>query len=904
MKKFLMMLLPMAAMMVTGCRFDDSDIWDELNDHETRILNLENAINNDLASLSAIVAALNQKVYVESVATVDGGFTVTFTNGRTYNIINGEAGHTPVVSIKKDEDGIYYWTVDGEWLLGQDNEKVRADAIAPKVKLEDGKWYISTDNGTTWEEAGPAATDPIFKSAVQEDGYLVLTLQNDEVIYLPMAELMKKLQLIFDESQIKNIAAGETASVEYQVIVPEGESFEFDTFETNGYFVTITPADDLVSGLISVTAPDPAVQGKVLFILTGSKGSTFVKTVTINASPAIYVPTTYDVDYQAGEFTIAVSANVPYTSEIEAGVTWLHKGTTENTFTVDANNDEFSNRTANITFSAAGVNPVVVALTQSAKYAIVLDSQTATVGANDTGFEIAIRTNTVVTATSDVTWMAPVEATKAAHPQKVFEFTLEANEGEEREGHITFSAGDIQQVVTVTQQSASASDYDFTTIAGLNAMATATNTEYSGYLTSAVVSFVPAANQAVIKDATGSIILFKSNHGLKQGQTFTGECTVKLVLYNSLYSELTDISATFTGDETAVDPEDVTLAQLIESYSAWQNAYVKVSNVTITAVSGKNLTVTDGTNSYVVYTNFTNSNTVGQTINAKGTVTKYQTTEEIKVWKAADIEEAGAADLPTITASDITGVAAEGVTDAQLQISISNGDGWTPSVTPDGTVVSTASIQGSVITYSVNGNQGAAREGKITVTLSQTGNTSTVSKDIKVTQQGASSGDVTVLWSETWTGGEVGETPDVYGQEGTSVYGNGSVTYSVTSGDTATKLYNDNQMDGATTQLNLLLGKSGKTWTISGIPTAGATSATLKFYVNNGNTGKAAGFTVTTSTEGVTVANKTQVNDDAKPFLFTYDITIGSTVQTFDLTFTNGVSSNIRLDDISVEVSN
>ncbi|MBQ2068817.1 MAG: hypothetical protein II465_01670, partial [Bacteroidales bacterium] len=256
-------------------------------------------------------------------------------------------------------------------------------------------------------------------------------------------------------------------------------------------------------------------------------------------------------------------------------------------------------------------------------------------------------------------------------------------------------------------------------------------------------------------------------------------------------------------------------------------------------------------------------------------------------------------DVPTITASDITGVAAEGVTGATTNVTITNGEGWTPSVSCDGTVVYEASILNSVITYSVNGNQGAARQGKITVTLSKTGETS-VSKEIKVSQQAASSGDETILWAETWTGGEKDETPETYGQEGTTVYGSATVTYSLTSGDTATKLYNDNQMDGATTQLNLLLGKSGKTWTISGIPTGGATSATLKFYVNNGNTAGAAGFTVTTSTEGVTLGDKTKGTEASKPFSFTYDITIGQNVSTFDLTFTNGASSNVRLDDLCV----
>ncbi|MBR0239771.1 MAG: hypothetical protein IJQ52_01405 [Bacteroidales bacterium] len=819
MKKFLLMLLPMAALLVSGCRFDDSDIWDELNDHETRILAIENVVNNDLASISAIVAALNQKVYVENVATVDGGFTITFTNGKSYTVTNGEAGHTPLISVKQDEDGAYYWTVDGEWLLDSGNEKVRADAIAPKVKLENDKWYISTDNGVTWVEAGPAATDPIFKSVSQENGYLILTLQNDETITLPMAELMKKLQLIFDESLIKSISAGATATAPYEVIVPEGETFDFDTFENNGYTVNIIPANDEgLSGEISVTAPDPAIQGKVLFILTGSEGSTFVKTVTINANPAIYVPTTYDVDYQAGSFEIAVSANVPYTSEIEAGVTWLHKGPAENAFTIDANEDEFNNRTANITFSAAGVNPVVVALTQSAKYAIVLDSQTATVGANDAGFEIAIRTNTVVTATSDVTWMAPVEATKAAHPQKVFEFTLEANTGDAREGHITFSAGDVQQTVTVTQQSATGGDFIVATIEQFNAAAESDTQVYE--LVGTIDGTINTTyGNFDLTDATGTVYVY--------GLTST----------NLGYGAKND-----------------------KSYSS------------LGLVAGDNIKIHGYRGSY---------------------------NNKIEVVYAWFIEKVDGGDVPTITASDITGVAAEGVTGATTNVTITNGEGWTPSVSCDGTVVYEASILNSVITYSVNGNQGAARQGKITVTLSKTGETS-VSKEIKVSQQAASSGDETILWAEDWTGGEKDETPETYGQEGTTVYGSATVTYSITSGDTNTKLYNDNQMDGATSQLNLLLGKSGKTWTISGIPTGGATSATLKFYVNNGNTAGAAGFTVTTSTEGVTLGDKTKGTEAAKPFSFTYDITIGQNVSTFDLTFTNGASSNVRLDDLCV----
>ena len=56
------------------------------------------------------------------------------------------------------------------------------------------------------------------------------------------------------------------------------------------------------------------------------------------------------------------------------------------------------------------------------------------------------------------------------------------------------------------------------------------------------------------------------------------------------------------------------------------------------SVNGKNINVADGNNNYVVFDNTSSVSVgVGDVITAIGTVTKYQTTEEIKVWKAADI---------------------------------------------------------------------------------------------------------------------------------------------------------------------------------------------------------------------------------------------------------------------------
>ena len=202
-------------------------------------------------------------------------------------------------------------------------------------------------------------------------------------------------------------------------------------------------------------------------------------------------------------------------------------------------------------------------------------------------------------------------------------------------GNATYKASDpASYTITV-----SSSSYDFETVAELNDLVTTTSTTYHGYLTNAVVSFVPATNTAIIKDATGSVMYYKSGHGLKQGQTYTGAISVTAIKYNGLYSEITAITnAAFAGDETVIAPESVALSALIGHFSEYQNAYVQVPNLTVVSIDSKNVNVTDGVNSYVVYYNPGSATcSAGDVITAVGTVTKYQTTEEIKVWKAADI---------------------------------------------------------------------------------------------------------------------------------------------------------------------------------------------------------------------------------------------------------------------------
>ena len=197
----------------------------------------------------------------------------------------------------------------------------------------------------------------------------------------------------------------------------------------------------------------------------------------------------------------------------------------------------------------------------------------------------------------------------------------------------------------------------FTTIAQLNALATTTATEYTGTLENAVVSFVPDAKNAIIKDATGSVLYFKNGHGLKQGQTFSGDVTVKLVLYNNA-SEITAIDAAFTGEEAVVEPESVSLSALAADFAKYQNAYVKVKDLEVVSVSGKNINVKNGNDTYVVYSNAGNATVeVGKTITATGTICQYSNKAQIKAWTMDAVEVQTQTQTPAWTLKNLSELA-------------------------------------------------------------------------------------------------------------------------------------------------------------------------------------------------------------------------------------------------------
>ena len=239
MKKLLAFAALFAVVALTSCKYDDDDLWNSVHGLENRVAKLEELckqMNTNISSLQTIVTALQNNVYVTGTTPLmkDGkeiGYTITFSKGNPITIYHGkdgqdgEDGTTPTIGVKKDTDGVYYWTLNGEFIV-VDGGKIQAEGkdgtngtngTTPQFKIENDYWFVSYDNGANWTQLGKATgedgvgSDSMFSGVDYETStdYVIFTLSNGTQIKLPTWSAFEALQRLCNETNT-NLSALQT----------------------------------------------------------------------------------------------------------------------------------------------------------------------------------------------------------------------------------------------------------------------------------------------------------------------------------------------------------------------------------------------------------------------------------------------------------------------------------------------------------------------------------------------------------------------------------------------------------------------------------------------------------------------------------------------------------------------
>ena len=331
-----------------------------------------NEINTNVDALQTIVEALQENDMITKVEPVvengvETGYRITFANNDPITILHGKAGadgvaETPAIGVKIDEDGFYYWTLDGEWLLDDNGNKVRAsgedgndggpgnngaDGITPQFKIEDGKWFVSYDNGEegSWTELGQATGDqgepgtpgtPGEPGAPGENGdsFFREVTETEEDVTFTLADgttftitKTKPFDVTFDVSDIR-FSLGNSYTVNYtitgadartsiQIMTSDGLKAEWEQTALEAGVAT---------GIITVTMPKTIVeQSTVAVLVSDGRGKVLMKAITFvyegsaNLEDDTLIITTgspLTAGAEGGTLTADVQTNMNYTIEV------------------------------------------------------------------------------------------------------------------------------------------------------------------------------------------------------------------------------------------------------------------------------------------------------------------------------------------------------------------------------------------------------------------------------------------------------------------------------------------------------------------------------------------------------------------------------------------------------------
>ena len=344
-------LLLLAALTLAACKYDDSALWEQVNQNTeelaaqaARIAALEAWQAETNTNIEALQTLLSTTDYITAVTPVvkDGvevGFTISFLNTPAITIYHGtkgdkgDKGDTPQIGATQADDGNWYWTLNGEFLTDTDGNPIRAngtqgeqgdqgpagdDAPLPQLAtgaklneqqittdsqnkdIEPDAIYLSVDGGQTWTRVsgekgntgstGPAGPqgDSFFKGVDTTNAdYILFTLADGSTFQVPR---YTGISLTFNPTSL-SLLYDETKTIE---CTAEG-SAEFTTdnlfvVAPEGWTVDITQTRTTKFAL-NVTAPaditSGVATGEILVMLDNKKGSTTIGRIPVKATQSI-----------------------------------------------------------------------------------------------------------------------------------------------------------------------------------------------------------------------------------------------------------------------------------------------------------------------------------------------------------------------------------------------------------------------------------------------------------------------------------------------------------------------------------------------------------------------------------------------------------------------------------------
>lgn len=316
-------LLLSGLLLLAGCdKYDDSKLTGRVDELENRVTELEklvNDLNTTVQGLSSIVTAMENEDRIQGITPLKEGETVigyeiTFSKSGTVQILNGEE---PSLGVK-DEGGILYWTVDGDFLTDGSGNKIPA-TIAPEFRVENGELQYRI-NGGEWQTMPGSANIGLIKEVQDGTESVTFVLSDGTEITIPKVQSFA-LELDVEGTEI-GIMAGQVMTIDYTVISGDDNTL-VKAISEGGYSVTVN-ATDATKGYLNITAPaELPDNATILVVAVNGKGEMTGKILSFEKGELILVENTVTVGKDGGEFTVSIKTNMSYDIQIAPDSGWI-----------------------------------------------------------------------------------------------------------------------------------------------------------------------------------------------------------------------------------------------------------------------------------------------------------------------------------------------------------------------------------------------------------------------------------------------------------------------------------------------------------------------------------------------------------------------------------------------------
>ena len=252
-------ILAIVSLMTASCY---NEIENELAAIERRMANLDQRlvnINNNISALQTLADKYKSYIYVTSYRPVYNGkdvlgYEINLSDGSTITINNGVSKDDPIVGLQLGEDGLYYWivTVNGEtdYFYDEVGQKITASVASPIMKIVDGVWKVSFDNGYVWQTFDKATGEDgrsYVDSIVTRGDYVNIYLVSGQTVSFPTYSLYENYVaqvnvLNTNLDALQAIYDAKAAQTYVQNVVPieqEGEVAGYTMVFSDGREITV-----------------------------------------------------------------------------------------------------------------------------------------------------------------------------------------------------------------------------------------------------------------------------------------------------------------------------------------------------------------------------------------------------------------------------------------------------------------------------------------------------------------------------------------------------------------------------------------------------------------------------------------------------------------------------------------